>query len=71
MKWFTEESSKVDTADQNIPNRIKEIHICSDGAASHFKQKGTLRFLYFFIKQFGFSRLTWTFGCPGHGKGTL
>ena len=41
----------------------------SDGAASHFKQKVTLYFAHYLKTTYKITRYTWSFGCPGHGKG--
>lgn len=41
----------------------------SDGAASHFKQAGTLFFLHQLREQNKLLRTAWMFGAPGHGKG--
>lgn len=53
-----------------LNERIIEIHIDSDGAASHFKNKDSLFSTTDFQVKYGLKRLTWTFGAPGHGKGT-
>ena len=52
-----------------LKERLKNILIRTDGAASHFKQKYTL---LFFAKELlkCFKRAIWYFGAPGHGKGT-
>lgn len=44
-------------------------HWNSDGAASHFKQVGTLYFMHKLCTDYSLHRITWCFGCPGHGKG--
>ena len=54
------------TREPGLSSRIKSIDICSDGAAAHFKQKGSIHFLSS-LNDFNYS---WVFGCPGHGKGT-
>lgn len=54
------------TREPGLSTRIKAIDICSDGAAAHFKQKGSIHFLSS-LNTFSY---TWVFGCPGHGKGT-
>jgi hypothetical protein len=54
------------TREPGLSSRIKAIDICSDGAAAHFKQKGSIHFLSS-LQTFSY---TWVFGCPGHGKGT-
>lgn len=62
---------------QNLERRMKnhflldEIVICSDGAASQFKQKCTLYICTLLKDKYSWiKRLTWSFGAPGHGKGT-
>ena len=52
-----------------LKERIKEVHIDSDGAASHFKNKDSLFSTTVFQVKYCLERLTWTFGAPGHGKG--
>ena len=54
------------TKEPDLSPRIKAIDICSDGAAAHFKQKGSIHYLSS-LNSFAYS---WVFGCPGHGKGT-
>jgi hypothetical protein len=54
------------TREPGLSSRIKAIDICSDGAAAHFKQKGSVHFLSS-LQTFSYA---WVFGCPGHGKGT-
>ena len=54
------------TREPDLSSRIRSIDICSDGAAAHFKQKGSIHFLSS-LKTYSY---TWVFGCPGHGKGT-
>jgi hypothetical protein len=46
------------------------LHIFSDGAPSHFKNKGALHFTSYLKDKFKLRRVTWTFGAAGHGKGT-
>jgi hypothetical protein len=53
-----------------LKERITELHIFSDGAPSHFKNKGSLHFMTYLIEKFNLKRITWTFGAAGHGKGT-
>ena len=53
-----------------LKERIKEVHIDSDGAASHFKNTDSLFSTTDFQVKYCLDRLTWTFGAPGHGKGT-
>ena len=55
-----------------IHERIKCLVFVSDGAASHFKQRGTMYWLAttFFLREKDKNmRLIWLVGCPGHGKG--
>lgn len=62
------------TCNNLIPHalEINELHIRSDGAASHFKSVNTLYFLTELKQKFKarFNRVTWSFNAPGHGKGT-
>lgn len=53
-----------------LKERITELHIFSDGAPSHFKNKGSLHFTTYLKEKFKLRRVTWTFGAAGHGKGT-
>ena len=52
-----------------LSTRIKRIDIDSDGAASHFKQRGSIHYITYLSALCGLT-MTWTFGCAGHGKGT-
>lgn len=52
-----------------LKERIKRVYIDSDGAAAHFKQRGSILYIAFLCIWFGLF-ISWTFGCPGHGKGT-
>lgn len=54
------------------PRRFDEIIVCSDGAASQFKQKCTLYNCTELKDKYKswIKRFTWSFGAPGHGKGT-
>ena len=49
--------------------RIKTLHICSDGAAAQLKQKGSLHYITD-LSVTSALNMTWTFGCSGYGKGT-
>jgi len=51
---------------------ITNIMINSDGAASQFKQKGTLYHGTVLKDKHGdwLEDMSWSFGAPGHGKGT-
>jgi hypothetical protein len=57
------------TREVGLRGRIKRIFIDSDGASAHFKQRGSIHFITFLCIFFGLL-ISWTFGCPGHGKGT-
>lgn len=52
-----------------LAEQIDEIYFDSDGAPSHFKQKGTLHFCTTISKEIGNRDSCWGFGAPGHGKG--
>jgi hypothetical protein len=52
-----------------LAGRITRIFVRSDGAPSHFKQSGTIHYMTFLCVFFGLYIL-WTYGAPGHGKGT-
>ena len=52
-----------------LKERLTNILIRTDGAASHFKQKHTLLFFAKELLKY-FKRAIWYFGAPGHGKGT-
>ena len=47
---------------------ITSVHIHSDNAGSHFKNGRTLNYLSRLKDRLGCTT-TWSFGCPGHGKG--
>jgi hypothetical protein len=47
---------------------IHSIHIHSDNAGSHFKNSKTLNYLSRLFDRLNL-KVTWSFGCPGHGKG--
>lgn len=55
--------------EEGLSRRINRIDIDSDGAASHFKQRGSIHFITSLAVLYGLT-ITWTFGCAGHGKGT-
>jgi hypothetical protein len=55
--------------ENGLSERIRTIDIDSDGAASHFKQRGSIHFITSLSVLYGLT-ITWTFGCAGHGKGT-
>jgi hypothetical protein len=46
-----------------------KLGIRSDGAASHFKSRFSIDFMCYLKSKYGFARVHWTFGAPGHGKG--
>jgi hypothetical protein len=50
-------------------NGITEVSIHSDGAASHFKNKESIGYLMKWKTLLDLQRVSWLFGCPGHGKG--
>ena len=49
-------------------HNIRSLHIHSDNAGSHFKNSRTLNYLSRLFERLGV-KVTWSFGCPGHGKG--
>jgi hypothetical protein len=57
------------TREPGLSERIRTLHIYSDGAAAHFKQRGSLHYITG-LSSISHLNMTWTFGCPGHGKGT-
>ena len=56
----------------DVKDQWKHLHINSDGASAHFKSRFSLQHMCQMQKLFEkrFQRITWLFGCPGHGKGT-
>ena len=52
----------------NFNQPISSTHIHSDNAGQHFKSSMTLNFLSRLSDGFQIP-FTWSFGCPGHGKG--
>eukprot|EP01032_Pedospumella_encystans_P013172 gene13172-15181_t len=60
--WFAQQSAE-------FRSTHTEFHWASDGAASHFKQANTILSTHQLREENNIDRLTWTFGCPGHGKG--
>ena len=49
---------------------VVSLHVHSDNAGSHFKNSRTLNYLSKLKEMFRqLSKVTWSFGCPGHGKG--
>jgi hypothetical protein len=53
---------------ENFAELITSLHIHSDNAAQHFKCNKTLYFLSLLPALLGWI-VSWSFGCPGHGKG--
>ena len=49
-------------------HEIKSVHIHSDNAGSRFKNSRTLNYLSRLRDRLN-RKVTWSFGCPGHGKG--
>lgn len=47
---------------------FSSLHIHSDNAGSHFKNSRTLNYLSR-LRDLLERKVTWSFGCPGHGKG--
>jgi hypothetical protein len=62
--WLTTQTREI-----GLRERIRRIDIDSDGAASHFKQRGSIHFITVLSTLYDLT-VTWTFGCAGHGKGT-
>ena len=62
--WFNTQKREL-----GLSERTKRIDIDSDGAASHFKQRGSIHYITYLSALYGLT-ITWTFGCAGHGKGT-
>ena len=63
LQWW--EDHYVKTGKENI----NSVHIHSDNA-SHFKSRKSMHFLSQIKVLFAWvSWVTWSFGCPGHGKG--
>jgi len=48
---------------------VTSLHIHSDNAGSHFKNGRTLNYLSRLKGVLQDKKVTWSFGCPGHGKG--
>jgi hypothetical protein len=62
--WLSTQTREV-----GLCERIRRIDIDSDGAAAHFKQRGSIHFITSLSMLYTL-KVTWTFGCAGHGKGT-
>jgi hypothetical protein len=54
---------------EKYTSKITEISVHSDGAASHFKNKDSIGCLITLKAKLSLARISWLFGCPGHGKG--
>ena len=54
-----------------LKERVREVHIDSDGAASHFKNKDSLLSITDFQVKNCLDRLTWTFGGTRSWQGYL
>jgi hypothetical protein len=52
----------------NFNEPVTSVHIHSDNAGQHFKSGKTLNYLSRLLGLLGIN-VTWSFGCPGHGKG--
>jgi hypothetical protein len=52
----------------NFNGAVTSVHIHSDNAGQHFKSGKTLNYLSRLLTLLGIN-VTWSFGCPGHGKG--
>ena len=61
--------TQTDFNDPGLAQRITTLLFRSDGAASHFKQKGTMHYLTILRRMYPQFRIVWSVGCPGHGKG--
>ena len=54
----------------NFHEPVMSLHVHSDNAGSHFKNSRTLNYLSRLKGLFQqLVKVTWSFGCPGHGKG--
>jgi hypothetical protein len=53
---------------QQFEGGFSSLHVHSDNAGSHFKNSRTLNYLSR-LKELLKMKVTWSFGCPGHGKG--
>ena len=62
--WLTTQDKE-----EGLYARITRIDIDSDGAAAHFKQRGSIHYITY-LAQLYYLTISWTFGCAGHGKGT-
>ena len=61
LQWWQDQS--------NFQEEIKSVHVHSDNAGQHFKNSKTLNFLSRLLELLTLVVVTWSFGCPGHGKG--
>ena len=64
MDWFKEQQ-----ASGKLNETFHTHHFHSDNAGQHFKNKYSARFLTLYRIKYGLKFVTWSFGCPGHGKG--
>ena len=64
MDWFLEQK-RLGIIDETF----KSHHIHSDNAGQHFKNTYSARFLTLYRIKYSLGTATWSFGCPGHGKG--
>jgi len=77
LSWLEKHLKELHTLDMHPSGVILSLHIHSDNASSHFKSTGALEwFTRKGQRQAKVSNdgdrsfvFTWTFGCPGHGKG--
>jgi hypothetical protein len=68
QEWWKEFTSANHEDEMVLIPYILSLHIHSDNAGSHFKSSKTMNFLSRLRGMFGW-KVTWSFGCPGHGKG--
>jgi hypothetical protein len=64
MDWFVKQKH-LGTMNETFSKH----HIHSDNAGQHFKNKYSARFLTLYQIKYNLDVTTWSFGCPGHGKG--
>lgn len=64
MDWFLEQK-RLGIINETFTSH----HIHSDNAGQHFKNKYSARFLTLYHIKYNLEFATWSFGCPGHGKG--
>lgn len=52
--------------------KFDQVHIHSDNAAQHFKNSKTQRWVsHLYSAHNWIKNASWSFGCPGHGKGSV